>query len=102
MRNSSSSIAYSAGFSVVFSIDPSSTGRAVLLGGDGSYGPGTRYDISGPVTHLEGGLSTIHLKVTAPGMIWVDAKIPACGMKRGFGKWMDEVVLTVPLAISAN
>src|SRR4030042_1753081 len=33
-------VLYQAGFAVVFSIDPSSTGTAVLLGGDGSYSAG--------------------------------------------------------------
>jgi len=101
VRNSSSLIPYSAGFSVVFSIDPSSTGSAVLLGGDGAYGEGTRLDVSGPSGPSDGGHATIFMKITGEGTIVVNAVIPACGTY-GVGKWVDEVVLDPAFTITAQ
>jgi hypothetical protein len=91
---------YSAGFSVLFSIDPSSTGSAVLLGGDGAYGAGTRFDVSGPAGASDGGHATIAMKITAPGTIVINASIPACGV-HGIGKWVDEVTLSPAFTITA-
>jgi hypothetical protein len=90
---------YSSSFSVLFSIDPSSTGSAVLLGGDGAYGSGTRFDVSGPSGSSDGGHATMHLKVTSPGIIVINATIPACGT-HGIGKWVDEVTLTPSITIT--
>ncbi len=92
---------YSAGFSVLFSIDPSSTGAAVLLGGDGAYGAGTRFDVSGPSGSSDGGHATMHLKITSPGAIIVNATIPACGV-HGIGKWVDEITLDPAFTITAG
>jgi hypothetical protein len=92
---------YSASFSVVFSIDPSSTGSAVLLGGDGSYGAGTRFDVSGPSGASDGGRATMHMKITAPGTIIINARIPACGV-HGMGKWADEITLDPGFSITAS
>jgi hypothetical protein len=92
---------YSAGFSVLFSIDPSSTGSAVLLGGDGAYGAGTRFDVSGPSGSSDGGHATMYLKVTAPGAIIINASIPACGV-HGIGKWVDEITLDPAFTITAQ
>jgi hypothetical protein len=91
----------SASFSVVFSIDPSSTGSAVLPGGDGSYGANTRFDVSGPSGAADGGHATIHMKATAPGTIVINAAIPACGAS-GIGRWMDQVALDPGLMITAQ
>jgi hypothetical protein len=90
---------YQGGFAVVFEIDPSSTGEAILLGGEG-YELTGRYDVSGPSAPVDGGLSTIHLKVTAPGPIQINATIPACGIS-GIGRWCDQVVLDPAFTITA-
>jgi hypothetical protein len=103
VRNENGSINhYSPGFSVVFSIDAiNSTGSALLLGGDGAYGEGTRLDVSGPGGHDDGGHATIHLKITGPGTIIVHAVIPSCGTT-GVGKWVDEISLDPPITITAQ
>jgi hypothetical protein len=89
---------YQGGFAVVFEIDPSSTGAAVLLGGEGDELTG-RYDVSGPSAQVDGGFSTMHLKITAPGPITVNATIPSCGTN-GIGRWCDEVVLSPAFSIT--
>ena len=89
---------YQAGFSVVFAIDPSSTGTAVLLGGEGQNGAGTRFDVSGVNGASDGGHATIALSITRPGTIIVNATIPACGTS-GYGKWMNQVTLDPPITI---
>jgi hypothetical protein len=91
---------YQGGFAVVFEIDPSSTGEAILLGGEGDELTG-RYDVSGPSAPSDGGFATIHLKVTAPGTIQINATIPACGTS-GIGRWCDEVTLNPPFTIAAS
>jgi hypothetical protein len=91
---------YQGGFAVVFEIDPSSTGSAVLLGGEGDELTG-RYDVSGPSAPADGGLATMHLKVTGAGTITINATIPACGTS-GIGRWCDEVTLSPPFTIAAS
>jgi hypothetical protein len=90
---------YQGGFAVVFEIDPSSTGAAVLLGGEGNELTG-RYDVSGPSAPVDGGFSTMHLKITGPGAIQINARIPACGTN-GVGRWCGEVVLSPSFSITA-
>jgi hypothetical protein len=90
---------YQGGFAVVFEIDPSSTGSAVLLGGEGDELTG-RYDVSGPSAPVDGGFSTMHLKITGPGTIQINARIPSCGAS-GIGRWLDEVVLSPSFSIIA-
>jgi hypothetical protein len=90
---------YQGGFAVVFEIDPSSTGSAVLLGGEGEELAG-RYDVSGPSAQVDGGFATMHLKITGPGAIQVNATIPSCGTS-GIGRWCDEVVLSPAFTINA-
>jgi hypothetical protein len=90
---------YQGGFAVVFEIDPSSTGSAILLGGEG-YELTGRYDVSGPSAQVDGGFATMHLKITAPGPITINARIPSCGTS-GIGRWLDEVVLDPAFTITA-
>jgi hypothetical protein len=89
---------YQGGFAVVFEIDPSSTGTAVLLGGEGDELTG-RYDVSGPSDPVDGGFATMHLKITGPGPIQVNAAIPACGTN-GVGRWCDQVVLSPAFSLT--
>ena len=84
---------------MLFSIDPSSTGSAILLGGDGRYGSNTRFDVSGPSGDADGGHAAIFMKVTAPGNIIINAAIPACGT-HGIGRWADEINLASPFVIT--
>ncbi len=75
---------YTAGFGVVFEIDGAgSTGSAVILGGEGDSGSG-RYDISGAIA--SGGRSTIVLRATAAGTIYLKASTPECG-SGGLGRY---------------
>jgi hypothetical protein len=90
---------YQGSFAVVFEIDPSSTGSAVLLGGEG-YELTGRYDVSGPSAPVDGGFSTMHLKITAPGPIQINARIPSCGTP-GIGRWCDEITLSPAFSITA-
>jgi hypothetical protein len=90
---------YQGSFAVIFEIDPSSTGDAVLLGGEGVEAAG-RYDVSGYSAQVDGGFSTMHFKIIDGGTITVNARVPACGTS-GVGRWCDEVVLSPPLTITA-
>jgi hypothetical protein len=90
---------YQGGFAVVFEIAPSSTGEAILLGGEGDELTG-RYDVSGPSAPSDGGFATMHLKITGPGPIQINATIPSCGIN-GIGRWCDEVVLDPAFTITA-
>jgi len=97
--NAALAVQNSGAFAVVFSIDPASTGDAVLLGGDGedlAQAFTNRYDVSNLST--AGGLANIVLKITAPGPITINAKIPACGTEPE-GRWATEVVLNPPVVI---
>jgi len=85
---------YNSSFAVVFEIDPSSTGAAVLLGGEGEEGDG-RYDVSNAL-----GESTIAMKITAPGPIFINAAIPACGIN-GVGRWCSEIILDPAFSTTA-
>jgi hypothetical protein len=89
---------YQGSFAVVFEIDPSSTGSAVLLGGEG-YELTGRYDVSGPSAPVDGGFSIMHLKITGAGSIIVNATIPACGTS-GIGRWCDEITLSPAFSIT--
>ena len=71
----------------------------MLLGGDGSYGGGTRFDVSGPSGASDGGHATIYMKVTSPGTIIINATIPACGT-HGIGRWVDEIALDPAFTIT--
>jgi hypothetical protein len=42
----------------------------------------------------------MHLKITGPGAIQINARIPACGTN-GVGRWCDEVVLNPSFSITA-
>jgi hypothetical protein len=84
----------------VFEIDPSSTGTAVLLGGEGEEGTG-RYDVSEASGPVDGGFAGIVLSITGPGDITVNARVPACGIN-GTGRWCDEVVLSPAFVITGN
>jgi len=90
---------YQGGFAVVFEIDPSSIGEAILLGGEGDELTG-RYDVSGPSAQVDGGFASITLAITAPGSIFINATIPACGIN-GIGRWCDEVILDPAFSITA-
>jgi hypothetical protein len=90
---------YQGGFAVVFEIDPSSTGDAILLGGEGDELTG-RYDVSGPSAPVDGGFATMHLKITGPGPITINATIPSCGTS-GIGRWLDQVVLSPSFSFTA-
>jgi alpha-tubulin suppressor-like RCC1 family protein len=90
---------YQGSFAVVFEIDPSSTGSAVLLGGEGVEAAG-RYDVSGYSAQVDGGFATMHFKITGAGTITVNARVPACGTS-GVGRWCNEVVLSPALTITA-
>jgi len=67
----------SSGFGVVFEIDPSSTGEATLLGGDGDSVSGGRYDVSCELSL--GATSTIVIRVDVAGTIVINAGLPQCG-----------------------
>ena len=67
------------GIGVIYEIDPSSTGSAVILGGDGTDGGLTRFDYSGNTDSGIGGESSIVLLVSSPGSIIVNASMPHCG-----------------------
>jgi len=100
--NDALAVPNSGAFAVVFWIDPASTGDAVLLGGDGedlAQAFTNRYDISQLST--AGGLANIVLKITAPGPITINAKIPACGTEPE-GRWAAEVVLNPPVVITGE
>jgi len=71
----------SPGFGVVFEIDPSSTGVATLLGGDGDSVSGGRYDVSSD--RLSGATSTIVIRIDLAGTIVVNASLPKCGAGDG-------------------
>jgi len=90
---------FSAGFGVVFEVDPDlSTGNAVLLGGEGGFGGG-RYDISGP--NKEGGRARITLFITQPGEIYLRARIPECS-DSNISRYSPEITLDPPLLINAR
>ncbi len=84
----SSAIGYTSSIGVVFEIDPASTGAATLLGGEGPSGTG-RYDVSGAMD--SGGLSSIVVRVDAPGMIYLNATLPPCGDQSGKGRYCPEI-----------
>ena len=84
---------------MVFEIDPSSIGEAILLGGEGDELTG-RYDVSGPSAQVDGGFASITLAITGAGDITVNARVPACGIN-GVGRWCDEVVLSPAFTITA-
>lgn len=67
----------SPSFGVVFSIDPSSTGQATMLGGDGDSVSGERYDVSG--LRALGAQSRIVLRIDQAGSIVINAGLPQCG-----------------------
>jgi len=88
------------GFGVIFEIVPaSSTATATLLGGDGSGGGSTRYDISGPIT--PGGLSRIVLRMNSIGTLTLRARIPLCGTP-GIGRSCSEIILSPAAVIKAR
>jgi len=98
--NDSLAVQNSGAFAVVFSIDPASIGDAVILGGDGEdlgQAFANRYDVSQLST--AGGLANIVLKITQPGAIIINAKVPACGTEPE-GRWCSEVVLNPPVIIT--
>ena len=82
------------GFGVLFEVDPSSTGAVTVFGGDGSAG-GSRYDISGPIGS---GVAGVTLRIDAPGEVFINARIPACGTP-GLGRGCPEIVLPGALRI---
>ena len=67
------------GIGIIYEIDPSSTGSAVILGGDGTDGGLTRFDYSGNTDSGIGGESSIVLFISAPGSIIINASMPHCG-----------------------
>jgi hypothetical protein len=98
-------VIYQAGFSVLFSVNPSSTGSAVLLGGDGHYNKGpadNRFSVSHDSSKTDGGHANIAMKITGPGTIIIDAVVPQCGDTTGdTGKWVDDIVLSPPIILNA-
>jgi len=95
-------ILYNGAFSVVFSLDgDSSTGNAVLVGGEGAF-EGNRFDVSGPsgVTKEVGGRATIAILPTAAGILKLKARIPSCG-GTNIGRWIDEIRLSPKITINA-
>ena len=84
---------YTGGFGVVFEVDPSSTGAATILGGEGASGGG-RYDVSGPIAL--GGRSRVVIRIDSPDTIYIDASIPECGAG-GVGRYCGAIDL-VPAA----
>jgi hypothetical protein len=90
---------YSAGFGVIFEIDPVlSTATAEVLGGDGGdtgANPASRYDTSGPIA--SGGRSSVVIRVKTAGTVYLNARLPECG-SGGNGRYCAEILLT-PAAI---
>jgi hypothetical protein len=74
--------ARTSGIGVIFEIDPTSTGSATILGGEGNDGV-SRYDISGEAVGATGGEATVVLRIDTPGDIIINAKIPQCGTGPG-------------------
>ena len=92
-----------AGIPVVFSIDALSTGSAVILGGEGASGVGTRYDLSTGRATLPavGGKSRVTLRLTGAGTVMVNAKVLQCG-SGGAGRYCDEVTLAEPVTVTVT
>ncbi len=79
---------HTSSLGIIFTIDPSSTASATLLGGDGSASSG-RYDVTGPIA--TGGRSAIVLLPTAPGTLLLNAHLPPCGVD-GKGRYCEELI----------
>ena len=79
-----------SGIGVIFEIDPSSTGSATILGGEGEVTATTRYDISGQTSGATGGEASIILRVDSPGDIIINARMPQCGT--GPGRYAPEII----------
>ncbi len=79
---------HTSSLGIIFTIDPSSTASATLLGGDGSASSG-RYDVTGPIA--TGGRSAIVLLPTAPGALLLNAHLPPCGVD-GKGRYCEELI----------
>ncbi len=79
---------HTSSLGIIFTIDPSSTASATLLGGDGSASGG-RYDVTGPIA--TGGRSAIVLLPTAPGALLLNAHLPPCGVD-GKGRYCEELI----------
>ena len=77
------------GIGIVFSIDPSSTGTATILGGEGEDLSGNRYDVSSAFNVGVGGISSIALKIESAGTIIINANTPQCGT--GPGRYADAI-----------
>ncbi len=79
---------HTSSLGIIFTIDPSSTASATLLGGDGAASSG-RYDVTGPIA--TGGRSAIVLLPTAPGSLLLNAHLPPCGVD-GKGRYCEELI----------
>jgi len=92
-----------AGVPVVFSINASSTGGALILGGEGADGTNVRYDLSTTRATLPdvGGKSRVVLRLTGSGTVTVNAKVKQCG-SGGVGRYCAEVTLAEPVVITVN
>jgi len=89
-------IQYSPGHGVIFELLPASTGAAILFGGEGSDSPGNRYDLSGPIE--DQGRTHIVLRIVSAGTLYLNARIPECGMESS-GRYCPELNLAEPVEI---
>jgi hypothetical protein len=92
-------VKFTPGIPVVFSIAPSSTGTATILGGEGQDTAGTRYDLS--TTIATGGRATVTIRVDSPGNIIVNARILQCG-SGGAGHYYGEISLGEPMIVTGH
>ncbi len=90
---------YTAAMGVIFELDgDSSTGDAVILGGEGGAGEG-RYDVSGAIA--SGGRSSVVLRIESAGTIFVDARLPGCG-SGGKGRYSPGVAKARVATVTAD
>ena len=90
---------YSPGFGVVFSIDPSSTGTATILGGEGGSG-GNRYDVTG--TGSLSARSNVIIRVDSAGVIKINVSVPQCGTEVDMGRYCGALTMPAPFEITGN
>jgi len=90
--NSAAPATKQGGISVIFSVDPSSTGTATILGGEGADS-GQRYDLSGTALSGPGGLSTVVVRPDSVGTVKISARIPQCGDIMNYGRSSPEILL---------
>ena len=89
---------YTSGFGIIFSVDPSSTATATLLGGDGDDLAG-RYDFTSFAS--SDAPARMVIRADSPGTLYINASVPACGTMP-LGKSAPALSLSSPLEIVAQ